>query len=511
MENVNPHTGQPPRFFAASPKATLIAVIFIFLVGIGVRLFQLSDPPLEFHATRQLRSMFIARGMYFENLPEAPAWQRETALSQWEGEGLIEPPLMERLVSWSYRLVGAPDLRIPRIFAVLFWSLGGLGLYFLVRDLSDANGGVIALAFYMTLSYTVMASRAFMPEPLLIAAIIWAWWSMLRWSRDPSWKRAVIAGLLAGFAIFVKSTAVFFIAGAWIGLVLGGIGLRAALKNRQVWLMALLTVLPYVLYHIYAVYITDRMSGQFALRFFPEMWSDPRNYFAWINVIDGVISFEWLLAAIAGFFLLRDRFARGLFFGGLLGYVLYGWLFMYYTTTHDYYTLPLVPMVAVGMGSAVAVVISHLTVKRPWAELAFAGLMLVPLVLNLWDANTQMRARDFQADVALAEEAGALFEPGDKVVTIAPYYSGTLRYWGWLNTSVWMSSADFALRARAGQNYDIKALFDETTAGMDYFFVMNFDELDAQPEVKAFLEDGFTVVKQTSDYLLYDLHQPLTP
>jgi len=137
--------------------------------------------------------------------------------------------------------------------------------------------------------------------------------------------------------------------------------------------------------------------------------------------------------------------------------------------------------------------------------------MLVPLVLNLWDANTQMRARNFQADVALAEEAGALFEPGDKVVTIAPYYSGTLRYWGWLNTSVWMSSADFALRARAGQNYDIKALFDETTAGMDYFFVMNFDELDAQPEVKAFLQDGFTVVKQTSDYLLYDLHQPLTP
>jgi hypothetical protein len=143
--------------------------------------------------------------------------------------------------------------------------------------------------------------------------------------------------------------------------------------------------------------------------------------------------------------------------------------------------------------------------------LAFAGLVLVPMVLNLWDANVAMRQRDFQADVALAEEAGALFKPDDQVVTIAPYYSGTLQYWGWLNTNIWMSTADFALRARAGQSYDIKVLFNESTAGMDYFFVMNFDELDAQPELKAILQDGFKVVKQTSDYILYDLHQPLTP
>ena len=511
MDITNPHTQQPPRFFAASPRATWIAVVLIFLVGLGVRFFQLSDPPLEFHATRQLRSMFISRGMYFENLASAPAWQRETAVSQYEGQGLIEPPIMERLTAWAYGLAGGVDLRIPRIFAILFWSLGGLGLFLLTRDLTDANGGVIALAFYMALSYTVMASRAFMPEPLLTAAIIWAWWGMAHWSRSPTWKRAIAAGLLAGFAIFVKSTAVFFIAGAWVGLLQGGMGLRKAVKSRQVWLMALLTILPYALYHVYAVYITAKMAGQFSLRFFPEMWSDPRNYFAWINVIDGVIGFEWLLAAVAGFFLLRDRFARGLFLGGLAGYVLYGWAFMYYTTTHDYYTLPLVPMVAVGLGSAVAVVFSHLSVKRPWAELAFAGLVLVPMVLNLWDANVAMRQRDFQADVALAEEAGALFKPDDQVVTIAPYYSGTLQYWGWMNTNVWMSTADFALRARAGQSYDIKVLFNESTAGMDYFFVMNFDELDAQPELKAILQDGFKVVKQTSDYILYDLHQPLTP
>jgi len=168
-------------------------------------------------------------------------------------------------------------------------------------------------------------------------------------------------------------------------------------------------------------------------------------------------------------------------------------------------------MVAVGVGSAAAALLSRLSLKHPWGALVTGGLVIVPMMLGLWIASTQIRARDFAADVKLAEQAGALFQPGDKVVSIAPYSSGTLQYWGWLNTTNWFSSADFALRKQAGLSYDIKELFDETVSGMDYFFVMNFDELDAQPELKAILNNGYKVVGQTSDYILYDLHQPLTP
>jgi len=510
-ENTTNSSDAGAKFFARSPKATLIAVLLIFIAGIGVRLFQLSDPPLEFHAARQLRSMFIARGMFYQSRPDLPQWQHDIAISQERAQGLIEPQLMERLSAWGYQLVGNADLRIPRLLAIFFWSLGGLGLFLLTRDLTDANGGIVALAFFMALSYPVMASRSFMPEPLLICAILWAWWGMLRWRQNQTWKRAIVAGLLAGFAIYVKSTAVFFIAGAWIGLLLGGMGLRKTLTSRQVWVMALFTILPYALYSVYGFVLTRQMAGQFSLRFFPEMWSVPRNYFSWLSMIDSTIGKVWLLLAVAGFLLLKDGFARGLFLGGLVGYGLYGMAFMYYTLTHDYYVLPLVPMVAVGVGSASAIVLSRLPLKHTWGALVTGGLVIVPMMLGLWIASTQIRARDFAADVKLAEQAGALFQPGDKVVSIAPYSSGTLQYWGWLNTTNWFSSADFALRKQAGLSYDIKELFDETVSGMDYFFVMNFDELDAQPELKAILNNGYKVVGQTSDYILYDLHQPLTP
>ncbi len=503
-------TSRSRLFFAASPKATLAALILLFLIGIGIRLYQLNDPPLEFHAERQLRSMFISRGMFYQLFGSEGDWQREVAISQYQGEGLIEPPITERVTSLLYGLVGRADLRIPRLLAILFWLLGGSGLFLLARDLTDANGGVVAVGFYMTINFGVLASRSFMPEPLLIAAIIWAWWGMARWHRQQTWKHAIWAGSLAGFAILVKSTAVFFIGGAWLGLILGGLGLRRALTSRQVWVMALLTVLPYAVYHVYAVYITGKMAGQFSLRFFPAMWKDPANYFEWYKMIRTVVRLEWLLVAVMGIFLLRDRFARWLLLGVLAGYGLYGMVFIYYTTTHDYYHLPLIPVVALGVGSVMAVLISHLNLGRPWSEVVLAGAILIPLSVNLADSVMELRSRDFRADVALAEEVGALFTPEEKIVSMAPYDSGTLRYWGWVNASNWMTTQDFALRQLAGQNIDTANLFSEATAGMDYFLVMNFDQLAEQPDLQQLLQDGYTVSAQTDDYILYDLHLALS-
>ena len=501
---------QPARFFAASPRATLAAVILIFLAGLGVRLYQLKDPPLEFHAERQVHSMFIARGLYYQQAGSPEDWKRSMAIEQYHGEGLIEPQITETVVAILYRLVGQVDLRIPRLLSILFWSLGGLGIFFLARDLTDANGAVVAFAFYMTNAFGVMVSRSFMPEPLLMAALIWAWWAMVHWYRQQDWRRAILAGLLSGFAILVKATAVFFIGAAWLGLLLFGVGLRKALTSRQVWLMALLTVLPYGIYHLYGVVISGQMTSQFSLRFFPGMWREPASYFEWYKMIRSVVRFEWLIVAILGIFLLRDRFSRGMLLGVLAGYGLYGMVFIYYTTTHDYYHLPLIPLVAIGLGSVMGVLAGHIHLGPRWSEVVFVGILLVPSLANLADAMMELRSRDFYADVALAEEVGALFTPEDKVVALAPYYCGTLRYWGWVNATNWMSTQDFALRQLAGQNFDMQDLFNQSTMGMDTFLVMNFDELNNQPELKKLLEEGYTVVARTNDYVLYDLRQPLS-
>ena len=49
-----------------STHSVFIALALAFFVlGLGIRLLDLTDPPLDFHAWRQFRSATIARGMYY--------------------------------------------------------------------------------------------------------------------------------------------------------------------------------------------------------------------------------------------------------------------------------------------------------------------------------------------------------------------------------------------------------------------------------------------------------------
>ena len=98
-EDTKNHSEIPPTVqgFARYRPVYVVAIIFIFLVGLGIRFYDISDAPLDFHPTRQLYSALKARGMYYQNLETAPEWQRELAVQQWKIQGLIEPPVMERL------------------------------------------------------------------------------------------------------------------------------------------------------------------------------------------------------------------------------------------------------------------------------------------------------------------------------------------------------------------------------------------------------------------------------
>ena len=52
--------------FFPSRTARIIALLIIFAFGIAIRIFDITDLPLEFHSTRQMLSALKARGMYYE-------------------------------------------------------------------------------------------------------------------------------------------------------------------------------------------------------------------------------------------------------------------------------------------------------------------------------------------------------------------------------------------------------------------------------------------------------------
>jgi len=198
-------------WFFGNRVSLTITLVVIFIAALGIRLYDLTDLPLDFHPTRQLFSAFKARGMYYASLPESadvPAWKRELAMRQWQTSPIIEPPVMEYIVSLTYRLTGE-QLWVARIYSSLFWLIGGWFLFLLAKKISSIDGAMVALLFYLFLPYGIIASRSFQPDPLMVALVIAGAWATYTWRMEGTWKWAITAGLLNGAAIFIKNVAVF--------------------------------------------------------------------------------------------------------------------------------------------------------------------------------------------------------------------------------------------------------------------------------------------------------------
>ncbi len=484
------------------------ALLLVFALGLGVRLYDLTDAPLDFHVTRQLHSALMARGMYDQNRPGIPDWQREIAVRQWKAEGQIEPPFMEWLSAQTYRLVGAEELWIPRLYALLFWTIGGIGLFLLAKEFVGLVGGVAATAFYLLAPYGVIASRAFQPDPLMTALIVFSLWSVLRWSQKRTWGWAATAGLLGGLAILVKAVAVFFVAGAWTGVILAGVGLLPALRERKLWLAGALTVLPEAVYMLYGLFGSGVLQSQFDQRFFPEMWVDPAFYLRWIGMIGVVVGFGWFLAALLGTLLIEQPQSRGLLLGAWVGYLAYGLTLPHHIGTHDYYSLPLVPLVALGLAPLAQLALRHLRGPRPLAYTTVAAVFLAASLMGAYTARGTLKKTDYRQQSQFWTGLGQTLGPGASVVALAPDYGYALAYYGWVTPGSWYTLADMQYYASIGQSEDFAALFAEKTKGRDFFAITLLDELNQQPQLKDYLQAHYPVYAQRPGYLIYDLRTP---
>jgi 4-amino-4-deoxy-L-arabinose transferase-like glycosyltransferase len=500
---------QNKSFFRPSGVFLTVLLAILFLGGLGIRLYDLTDPPL---GTRPLRSAVIARGMYYQNLNSAPEWQRQVAVSQWKEEGVIEPQLLERIVAISYRLVGQEYLWLARLINTLLWVVSGIALYALAKDMGYPDGGVISLVYYLFLPFAILESRAFQPDPLMVSLIVLALWAMYRWYLRQTWGAAVLAGGLAGLAIYVKSVALFPVLGAWLGLLLAGIGLRKAFRHPAVWLISALTILPGLLYTIYGTFIAGFLAQQFSLRFFPNLLQEPAFYVRWMNQIGFKAGFGAFMLSLVGLLLLRTKEQKAMGAGLLAGYVLYGFSLPFHITTHDYYQLPLIPIVALLLAPVAETIFKQLSSLNyvSLLRVAILGILVFGLAFKLWDVRVTLAQRDDRKEGIFWEFLSDQMGRDSTVIGMTQDYGYRLAYFGWLRPGHWLTSGDFELRQLAGISEE--ELFIQLAAqltGYDYFLVTLFNEYERQPELQALLESNYPVFSEGPGYLIFDLRHPL--
>jgi hypothetical protein len=197
-------------------RGRLLVVAFLFIAALGLRLYHLNEPPLNFHAVRQYHSLLIARGYYIETLQGIPEWKKQIARISKERRGMWEPHIMEFLVSTAYRVVGGEHFWIPRLLSSLAWLIGGGFVYLTAKRIADIDAALFSTTFYLFLPFAVVASRSFQPDPLMVAALIVSTFAILRYYDKPSALRLVVAAFLSAFGILIKFVALFAVVGAFV-------------------------------------------------------------------------------------------------------------------------------------------------------------------------------------------------------------------------------------------------------------------------------------------------------
>jgi len=497
--------------FFGPPWLVNLIVIALFVLGFGIRMLDLTDLPLDFHPTRQFLSAIKARGMYYQYAQDVPEWQREMAVQQWKDADVFEPAVNEAVVAGLYLLFG-DHLWLARIASSLYWLLGGLALFALARHITSVDGAIIALAYYLFIQFGIEASRSFQPDPLMVGLTLAGLWSFERWYTKRTWKWVVIAGLLSGMAIFVKTVAVFPLLGAFAFVILTTGKLKPTLKDPQVWALAIITVLPITLFMIDSLYISKTSNLSTTLRFFPSLWIDPAFYVRWKNMIGNTLGFGAFLLALLGIFLAKPGKERSLLLGLIAGYVVYGLVFAYHITTHNYYQLPLFVFISLSLafvGKALFLKLTEINNASNLVRVSVAGIILFGMGFEMWNVRVELVRNDYRAEPRFWADLGDKLGHDTPVLGLTQDYGNRLAYWGWKTIERWPTTGDQNLRELAGVAKTFDEIFADRVEGKRYFLVTNFNQFDRQSDLKDKLFGTYSILEQTSEYIIFDLQQPL--
>jgi 4-amino-4-deoxy-L-arabinose transferase-like glycosyltransferase len=514
------------------PLALLVGLLL--LLGLGLRLFDLTDEPIDFHPTRQLRGAIIARGMYYEMLGTADPIIRDLAMSFWASTGQYEPSIMERSVAISDLILGREVAWLARLYNSIFWILGGLALYDLARRMakysikegSEATSdrvafisALVALAYYLVLPFSVQASRAFQPDPGMTVWITLTAYAAYRWSETSSWKWTLTAGAFSGIAVLTKAVAFYPIAGILIFITIHTFSVRSRASQKgvfyafgrlifspQIWCMAALTILPTGIY-----YVTrgGRVSEYFSTWTIAllHMLLETQTYLRWINLVQELVNPGALILALAGVLLARGR-NRALLAGMWLGYIAYGLFLPYQMTSHSYYHLQLVPFIALSLAPVAQYITQWLVARIKVWQFLVAGLVMGLFLYSTWQALIPLYSQDYRNEPAYWQQIASHL-PGDgKIIALTQDYGYRLMYYGWRKVVLWPNRGEIKLSVMRGSQKDLEAFFKKRIEGKSYFLITAFGQYEDQPVLQQMLSDNFPILAQGSGYLIFDLQHP---
>jgi hypothetical protein len=235
--------------------------------------------------------------------------------------------------------------------------------------------------------------------------------------------------------------------------------------------------------------------------FFPHLLLQPSFWQLWLAQIESFIGLTALAVALTGILVVRD-YRRTLLLSLWVAYLCYGVTKTFNIYTHDYYQLPLVPIVALSLGPSLALITRWLAKYQSDTlnRLAIAGTTVALLWIVVIYLQDLPERSTFGKEVAIAETIGESVDHSTNVIVLGPREERPLRYHGEFAARYWPRLNEIT---EDGETVEKHWLALEELRNPEYFVVRDQAEFRRQPELWPLLRSKYNVLKETDDYLIF--------
>jgi 4-amino-4-deoxy-L-arabinose transferase-like glycosyltransferase len=470
-----------------------------------IRLDGITTPSVE---SRELHNALIARQLYYGDGAGLPAWQQQVLRELGEVVRPIEPPVLDLVAAAGFRLAGGEELWIPRLVSSALWVLGGVFLYLIAVRLAPRPGALVALALYLLWPYGAFISRLYMPDAMMIALLLAGALTVIRYWEQPSARRLFAAGIVSGAATAAKpGVAIIFLLALFVALAVSRRALVETVTRVRLVLFAVLAALPAGVYYIYGAYLRDFLSGQSEGRIDPSLMATKWFWRGWWEMISIALPFPQpqaglafvpLAAGLAGVLVARAGLPRATLIGLAVGYLAFAFTFTSHVASHPYYSLPLIPILALSIGTLAGFLVERLERRRA-ARVTLLAFLAVAVGVAAYKAHAVVTPPAPAHKIAEYQRIGNITGHTTRALYVDLRLRSPISYWGWMVGRYWYPPTPSQDLPLSGD------LFPSWVAAADVsFLVVDLAELSTEPRLRAFTRD-LPVVARTSDYAIFDV------
>ena len=493
----------PSIFFDYSSRWLKTCLLVMFLLATLVRLDEIKAP--GHLLDREYTSAIFARAYYFSNNDKIEDWRREIAITTKNQQPVLEPTLLDFMVSLIYRIAGREELYFARYLTNAFWLIGGIFMFLMSSKLLSIDEAVVATAYYLFVPMGVIISRSFQPDSLMMMLFLISVYLMVLYFDAPSTKHLLAAAVLSGITLLLRPLVVFAIYCAFLAF---------SIHRNQDWkkiidfpfiTFSVVSLLPSVLYYGYGIIFAGFMRWKVSTSFMPYLLVKKDFWMGWFSNVVGVAEFMPLFLAILGFFLLRNRKVQYLTLGLAVSFLVFSVAFTYHIHTHPYYHIQLFPIVGLCLGPIIVSVVQSLrqAIGKYW-WMPVVGAFLFASYVGYREVRNSLYQTRLE-DPAVAREIGEVVQHSSRTVYVAFYYGIPLEYYGEFGGAPWpVRIEDPFYRRSDARELSVQERINQLGFEPEYFVITHFDLYQRKhQDLEAYLESACSTQLETTDYLIF--------